>query len=195
MIPLISPTNYTFYKCNKHNTTSAFYKPLTSNMGSLYTGDDLNTDIKVEDVTHLMYGSFDKKLILGSLINLECLCVYPNINLNVIDFYLIPNLKTLFLSFEHIANENLCNLTNGIETLYFNVALININMFDNVEFKFDNLPSNLKKIIFHCGIFTQKYFAKKRMKILNKIKKYKIPFGCKICFYTGDINSYVEESV
>ena len=126
MIPLISQQDYTFYKLKKYNLSSEFYQPLISNMDSLCKGNDFNTDIKVEHVTHLMYGSHEEKYrnLLSSLINLEFLCVYSNINLNVIDFDLTPNLKTLFLSFEHITNEYMCNLTNNIETLYFDVSRI-----------------------------------------------------------------------
>ena len=197
MIPLITPEDYTFYKCNKHDTYSAFYDPLASNIGNLWKEKKNNIDIKTENVTHLIYGEYHPMYneFFTSLINLEFICVCEPILLNKIDFNCFPNLKTVFLNFCHITDKGIYNLTNNIETLYFDIHNESGRTLANTDFLFDNLPSNLKKIIFCCAILNKINYAKTRLIIINKIKKYKIPFECKVYFFAGNINSYIEESI
>jgi hypothetical protein len=168
-----------------------------TNKGSLCKGIKINTGIKYEDVTRLIYGYYhpENEILLGSLINLEFLCIYSEINLSEINFSLFPNLKTLCLSFNHLSSDNLHNLTTSIETLYFNIYDVENYVLDCAVFLFDNLPTNLVKIIFECGRPTHKTYIKRQQLILNKIKKYKIPFNCKIYFITGNIDFYVEKSI
>ena len=194
---LINSFDYDFYKRNTHETNSPFFNVLISNVGNLCKGININTKIKIEELTHIIYGQYhpEIQIILDLLINLEFLYVCPVINLDKINLDSFPKLKTLFLSFEHITNKNLRNLSNNIETLYFDVSYYSKSEIDDKIFVFDNLPLNLKKIIFNCGIKGKKNYARTRIIILNKIKKYKIPFGCKIYFFTGDINSFIEESL
>jgi hypothetical protein len=198
---MIDIKDYNFYKNNSFDKNSPFCKSLNSNKGNLLNplfakNSMLYNEIK-NDVTHIVYSVHNalNYKILTSLTNLNFLCIYSQINLDCIDFYLLSNLRSLFLFFKHVSDKCLRNLPAGIDTLFFDMSSIWLSTITECEFVFDNLPSTLNKIIFCFDTVPQKIYAKSRLVILKKITKFKIPFNCKIYFFSDNINRFVEEKI
>jgi len=180
------------------------YDYVITNIGIFYK--HINYDA-IKDITHIKYifGELSHKILSVPLINLIFLHLSPHINLNNLDLQLFPNLKTLVLNRTHLKKKILRNLPNNIETLIFerinaycDCNLYNfeetINLTDN--FAFDNLPTNLKKIIIQLNYgFTKKMYRNQRQYFLGHIKKFKIPSGCNVYFCVGDSKYHVCEEL
>lgn len=154
------------------------------NLGNLCKPLILNTEKKIENVTHITHDEHNcfYHNILSPAINLEFLCIYPEINLKCVDFTLFLNLKTVFLDHTHIIDKYLCNLSSTIETVFFDIRGSTICGVSDYVFVFDNLPLNLKKIIFQCNSYPKKNYAKIRLVILGKLKNLKFHLTVKFIF-------------
>ena len=191
---LLNYHDYQFYKID-----DKYYKnyALITNIGIFV---EYNNEDKKKDITHIKYIHDIKEcnLFLSPLINLKFLQLEHINDLNKINIYLHPNLKILILNIREIENKILCDLPIDIEILVFKSTYSNFYHSFNYIFSFDNLPTNLKKIIFHYDFMytlenTTEYQKQQKI-IINKIKKCKVPFKCKIYFCLGDDIHYIEKS-
>jgi hypothetical protein len=177
-----------------HRFYMSSHGELMTNIGNLCQGFALNPEIQIEKVTHIMYNlhSSTHYAILNMLFNLEFLAICKTINVAKINFDLLPELQTLYLTFDHLRKDNLSNLPNTITTLFVDVSDYQpIDLF-HTKFLFDNIPPNLTKFVFFCGTRRKRSFDRMQEKIIFGIKQNKIPFNCKICFFKADLNSYNE---
>ena len=194
---LLKKTDFYFYNSGE----SCFDKnSVLTNIGIFY---DLSNCEKLDKITHLKCLSpqedFLKNLVSIHLKNLVFFQLGSKINLEHINFDLYPRLETLVLDITNIKSKNINNLPYTIQSLLFlNYCDYWHELYycDKNNVSFDNLPTNLTKIIFaKMDIVGKKSYKNERKKVTNITKKFKIPFGCEIYFVVGNSDNYIKRSV
>lgn len=147
--------------------------------------EDEPSDDTKKTITHLRT-TYVKSFELQDYVNLKYLEYY--IIFKSIKLSIPTNLETLIMYFDNIDNSNLENLPN-IKTLIFTNMLYLI-ICEKGNFKLNNLPMTLEKIIFlGNGNFPNVCYQidfKNKYKIIKMLKKkirlYKLPYGCQVYF-------------
>jgi hypothetical protein len=190
MISLINSVDYRFYMIDTEGYKIDYS---ITNIGK-FCGCPTND--KKKYITHIKYvcSKPTYNLLVPPLINLNFLQLGREISLKEINFNLYPNLTTLILDIHHITNKILCNMPNNIETLIFKNYCVDPYFIFIKFFAFDNLPMNLKKIIFEYGDIDKTSYEEQQRIVINKIKKFKLPFGCKIYFCLENTDEFIEKS-
>ena len=203
MLSLIKSQNLPFFV-----TQDDCMKPdyVMTNIGNFF---GCPHDVIKGNITYITYYGYSPtyKILSTPLINLDSLRFGPTIETKKINFNLFPKLKTLILDKTHIINQNLCNLPNNLKTLIFEG--ITINKFNSIDkfYVLDNLPVFLEQIIFeylnvteekfkyvpYSSYITNIQFEEEQRRILNRIKKNKVPFNCKIYFCLCWDDKYIEK--
>jgi len=168
---------------------------IRTNVNNFAMGSDFIKCYKqTQNVTHMLcaYNLFDYSLFQFPLLNLKYLELQSvPMESSKIDISFCPNLKILVLNVMDGNNKFFHNLSPDIKILILKISHFNLDFTPGDVLLFDNLPVGLETIVFHYERVHEYLIYSKN--IMECIKKYKIPFGCKIYFCAGDDIHSVEE--